>query len=496
MLSALKGAITYINASKAAGTPDETMASVVADRLSNLTNMVAKSSPAIEDVTSAIETLGECTCFSQSQKSELLKAIHAKMHDGVGGNEIDESKVKSQTNLYVENYMTNSLYIILEDKSIAEDVRVEAFVDFLHMTLGCKFPDMPTRKRIIAITCLLNGSKVTSRGAKAAYDLFARINKRKRDFRKHIPSTCKNYPQDPQDFIRLHPMLYKEDDPPVAPRLSTVSINECVGLIAARGTNSLLKSEATEELPMVTTPRASAQGHGQHAQFGQAHMMQGMQQTMQMFGQFMHMMGGNVHGGSHGVAGQSMNLRFTPPGAGCRALDDDSHRSPSPPNPSNGHTMLALPNAPHNKPTAATPQSAQCEEAQASTHMEADEEDDIDAMIGSSTKPDKKVVTTKEQKSVADAKGKQKVKKASTKADKVKTFPKATPPPCGTSLPCIYNGCKIYGSASRFRIVPFPGKSVYDYAVPFKHGKQKDAWKKVIEFCKKPKIPEGSVNAI
>ena len=74
---------------------------------------------------------------------------------------------------------------------------------------------------------------------------------------------------------------------------------------------------------------------------------------------------------------------------------------------------------------------------------------------------------------------------------------KTSPPKYGAALPLIYNGCKVYESKDRFRVVPFPSKSVYDKAFQFKTPKDKRAqWDSLIEYCKKPSIPSTSTNAI
>ena len=76
-------------------------------------------------------------------------------------------------------------------------------------------------------------------------------------------------------------------------------------------------------------------------------------------------------------------------------------------------------------------------------------------------------------------------------------YPKDKPPKYGVELPCFYNGCKIYGALSSFRVVPFPGKSVYDRQFFFKDNKGALAqWDLLIKYCKKPVIPSTSANAI
>ena len=139
MLSAVRGAVAYIESSKKVGTSGHQLDSVVANRLANLKAMVATSSPALDDMTDAIEVIGESTCFSQEQKTYLLMTFHTQMEDG--GCDVLEGvgSGKSQSHLFVENYLTEALYKILKDKSIIVEVRIESFDDFLQLQNGCKF---------------------------------------------------------------------------------------------------------------------------------------------------------------------------------------------------------------------------------------------------------------------------------------------------------------------------------------------------------------------
>ena len=54
------------------------------------------------------------------------------------GQTIDASGngTKAQTHLYVENYGATELWGKLEDTSLAEEHRVESFVDFLHLSVS------------------------------------------------------------------------------------------------------------------------------------------------------------------------------------------------------------------------------------------------------------------------------------------------------------------------------------------------------------------------
>ena len=128
-----------------------------------------------------------------------------------------------------------------------------------------------------------------------------------------------------------------------------------------------------------------------------------------------------------------------------------------------------------------------------------DLEDDIDVMMGKAkqkTVPKKQAAKAKPRSKAS----KPTIVKSTTKQgtpSKLVEHAKKSPPKYGAALPMIYNGCKVYESKDRFRVVPFPGESKYDKAFQFKTPKAKRAqWDSLIEYCKKPSIPSTSTNAI
>jgi hypothetical protein len=65
-------------------------------------------------------------------------------------------------------------------------------------------------------------------------------------------------------------------------------------------------------------------------------------------------------------------------------------------------------------------------------------------------------------------------------------------PPLHDGSPITHNGCKIYtaSKAKKFRVVPFPGKSFYDRAFPWKEDPKK-AWRDALIFANSPCLPGG-----
>ena len=503
MQCAIKAAIQYIDASLQAGTQAPTMISITKDRVDNLKLMLGRMPNDLQDMTNAISTLASTTAFSPEQRSSLVQSIHAKMQDNGGHARDGDVATKTQTHKFVEHYITAELWDKLHDKSLPEEARVKHFIDFLHHRNGCKFPDVQSRKRFVSIILLANGSTPTPRGAKACFDLFAQMNVKMRSIRTHIPCTLNNFPQDPNDFMMLHPALYDADGPPTTSRFSGARIDEVATIVSARGTNKLLAEPSgirTVSLPACTNVDAPMR---QMMELSANPMMMNMMRAL-----------ANM---ANGV--QTPGRDMTPP------LNIDFRResqiSRSSSSASVGeqslfraeHKALAdvdgtLP-PPSHEITGAVP---------AASHIE----DDIDDMIGvgikaksksphGETQDDADKKNDGDKKDDADGRGRKRAnatnasdnghvdnlpkKRANTTKDygtNLKTPPKLA----GLVLPCLFNNCKIYGTDKKFRVYPRPNESKYDRGFAFTPATKAKVWAKVIEYCKKPVIPTTSPNFI
>ena len=489
MHSAISAAIAYIEVSQAAGTSEEILTSITKNRLDNLRSMLGKSTPSLDDTTAAISLVGSTKAFNHEQKQALLGAIHTKVQSSSLDGDEGADTTKAQSHKYVENYLTEALYNILDNKDIPEVERIEAFVDFLQLRNGCKFPDVSSRKRFVAIISLCNGTNATAKALKASYDKFAEINIRKRKLRVLAPTTMKVFPENPKEFASLHPCSYLEGQPYVVSRLSSSMIDEVVGMTSARKTNSLInsKSEAPATLPV----------HSGVVSSTDVMHMDGVKQGFQMMGQMMQMMMGSS--GRRGAEEPHVNFRFGPYGGSPSRLhlsDGPSSAGAGRPGASSGGLSCPPPgdgSQANSKESGGTDVGVD----------EACEEDEIDAMITQKRvnfkglkprgKKGAKVMKSRAKKGAKFIAKDDTVKKV-TKQDA--TFPLNKPPKFGTALPLTFNGCRVCSGGNRYRVVPFPSKSVYDRAFKFKKGDEARAWKDVLAFCKKPTIPSTSSNAI
>jgi hypothetical protein len=495
MQGAVKAAIDYIDVSVRAGTQEPMLVTIRENRMQNLKLMLGRmSSVDLLDMTTAISTLGSTTAFTDEQRSSMIQSIHAKMQGDDGG--ATGVVGKAQTHPFIENYLTSKLWDQLHDKSLSEHDRVQLFVNHLHNRNGCKYPDVPSRRRFVAIIELASGNKRTPHGSKACFDLFATVNAKMRSVRAHIPCTVKSFPIDPQDFMLLYPNIYDADDPPITSRFSRAKIDEVWTSVPARQNNKLL---ATQSDTRIASLPACTMIDDPMRQMIENPMMMTMMRAL-----------GNLANMGQ-PSGRDMR-----PGAPCTI---DFRRDP--PTPA-AEPSLYRPELPALSNGDGSSQELPTDTAAAHLKTSTTIHEDLDTMITAGLKAPPKAKVPKEEKKRGgnakddadhvdkrggDGKGKKRdvdahdhvdsraPKRANTTKDygtNLKTPPKLA----GLILPCFFNKCKIYGTDKKFRVYPRPNESKYDKGFVFTAATKAKVWEKVIEYCKHPGIPKTSSNFV
>ena len=515
MQSAIKAAIQYIEASRQAETQAQTMVTITQHRVDNLKLMLGRMPHDLTDMTNAISTLGATTAFTSEQRTSLVQSIHAKMQDEDAHAQEGGVVAKGQSHKFVEHYLTAKVYDKLEDKSITEEVRVQCLINFLHNQNGCKYPDVATRKRCVAILMLANDVTPTPNGAKACFDLFAKINVQLRGIRNHIPCTMRHFPEDPKDFTMLHPGLYDAEDPPTPSRFSRARIDEVCTIVSARNSNKLLASASSVRTSSCVLPA------NKNIDDPMRHMMELsgnplMRGMMQLFAHMSN--GGQPHDKAPDITIDYRPRSPTQRGTSSASLGGQPQSTLlSPPAPLGDEPMSQL--SPPGQAVAEGGMPPRLRQALADGGGEAAAskngkvggpsiEDDIDDMLNGSKKP-----TTKKDVMIDAAKkppqkencgkrkgdGKDVDDRANKRAKTTKDYGtnlKTPPKFAGLVLPCLFNKCKIYGTDKKFRVYPRPNESKYDKTFAFTAKTKAQAWEKVIEYCKKPEIPRSSSNFI
>lgn len=515
MQGALRAAISYIEASALAGTQAPMITTITEGRVHNLKSMLGRTPTDLLDMTASISLLGSTSVFTAEQRSSLVQAIHAKMSsDDVGAKNVD---TKAQSHPFIENYLTNSLWDQLFDKSLSEYDRVRNVVNFLHNRNGCKYPDTSSRRRFVAIILLASEQKMTPQSAKACFDLFAAVNVKMRAIRAHVPSTCRSFPLDVQDFMALYPDMYDVDDPPIPSRFSRSSIDAAWTSVPARHTNKLLmEASNTRMASLPTGPKVDDQMRSMIENPMVINMMRAfanMANAREPTGRppapfnIEYRSDAPLFRNEHQALANGACLQHTkePPqepqgGAAARpptrqptssTIDDEIDNMIS-------KGILAPPKV--KAPTVKKPaDGAETDD----THDEGDDDaakDDADRAetLGGSKKNKKRAggtlpVDNRAAKRQSCDKGS--VDNRRTTKD-YGTNLKAPPKLSNLVLPCFYNNCKVYGTDMKFRVYPRPNVSKYDKGFPFTKDTKAKVWLNVVEYCKKPVIPKTSANFI
>lgn len=483
MFAVVTGAVGYLTAMGTAGAQAGMMKDMANDRVDNIISMLGKCDAIIEDCTKAINLIGTVCVFDVEQKAKLLSAFHTRMQTSRVVDVDDRGiSTKAQRNTFLEFYLTAQVWDKLLDNTSNEYARVDCIVDHLQCVLGIKFPDVETRKRVTAIVHVANDNTRDAFALKATYDLFASTNCRKRKLRQHTLCKMTLYPIDPKAFLALNPGAFPDATPPVPSRFASSIIDDLASMVPARGTNFLLKKRHTLMTQQQQQPTIVPTGTG--IDMGNT----GMSQHMQMFQSMMGMFQSMQHGQVPSLTVHTNRASREPRSLGDAEPDDRDEALPQHTGASHiASSARALMDCPQTEVPA--------------TPTREEMEDDIDKMMGRSVQhgpnqadsPPKTAKSGKRPAAKASAKKAGIVKSHITKpSSAIIEHPKNKPPKFGAAFPLVYNGCKVYKSLDRLRVVPFPGQSVYDrqYAADDEH------WTELIKYCQKPFIPTTSKNHI
>jgi hypothetical protein len=101
----------------------------------------------------------ESDAFTDEQRRTMAGAISAHMAAGSG---VDKQGASDrQSNMFLQNYLTDTKWKSLYDKSIAVESKLEMLVDFSLEVLGLRHPSDATLKILIAIALLCHGVELS-----------------------------------------------------------------------------------------------------------------------------------------------------------------------------------------------------------------------------------------------------------------------------------------------------------------------------------------------
>ena len=195
----------------------------------------------VDDSGAAMEQLQiETDAFTDEQRRTMADAISAHMAADSATDK--QGAPDRQSNMFLQNYLPDTKWKTLYDKSVTVETKLEGLVDFSLEILGLRHPNDATLKILIAIVMLCHESAL---GPDDFYEVLQDVKDNYTEKRPLIPGKplLATYDRDPQQFIRLHPRRYLECDPPIASRLDERSIQQRTrkDLMPTRSTNKHLE---------------------------------------------------------------------------------------------------------------------------------------------------------------------------------------------------------------------------------------------------------------
>ena len=180
--------------------------------------------------------------FTDEQRHRMGMAISMLMKSS----EVGPSGfvTKFQNHKYLESYMTEPMWRLAQDKTVDWDTKLERAADFM-LQIGVPNPNDDTVKRAVSINALCHGATMTPEVAYEHVHLLRTklVNKRQL---KPCGQSMKEFPQDPVEFMRLHPRVYLDSERPIASRLDSEAIRQLMrkDVMPTRNTNKLIRSQA------------------------------------------------------------------------------------------------------------------------------------------------------------------------------------------------------------------------------------------------------------
>jgi hypothetical protein len=508
VLPAVKASIEYIRANIQSHATAEKLAKLQEDQKEHLKSVIAAASIDIHDATACINEITNAPepVLTKANRDLLMDKIRAQVHcHGSAPKTVVIERGKSQNHMYMENYCRDVTWDQLYSGATSTD-KMHVLIKESRM-IGLLHPSPPTRLHMITIIAQCSGLSLNPR---LAYNMCQQYKDINDGYQKRLGGTptLQDFPVDVLDFLNAFDDRYPDDEQPVPAKVNADALKEVEALLPLRRSSKLLKDDTVPMLQL--QPSGSGQMHPLCNVLNP--LMQGLAQLLQ-----------------GGQAGHDGGVAILPPRQRRRVQSDQllplgySSDSPTDSPPTGARPALAdRPRdiAPDIEAVTESPFEEVGDTVPTRPTTASEEVDDLlakSSVIGKApakgpkTEPKPKGRPKKAaapEKAAAKSKAAAKPATAAKKIamPKVKAKAKASsctswvkPPPAGSPCPLTYNGCKVYRSYAGkgcFRIMPKPGKSVYDKTISIGDRSERDAWKEVLAYCAKPVIPKTSKNFV
>ena len=208
--------------------------------------------PSMEEVTEVLAYLGEDTCiFSAEERQSIGTVAQATMVDPVMAS--TRATVKTQQHLFLHRYLPLRMWAFLESDHTIEN-KFRQLSQFMCQCLGLRNPDAKTKRLAVVLVHLASKTSPTPKDAYKSIQTFSNIMEQKRSS-VCTSQTMSTFPEDPGVSMDAHPTAYAAEDPPIACRLSEVSIVERCrkGITPCRCTNQQVR-EPTMKPSQTSSP--------------------------------------------------------------------------------------------------------------------------------------------------------------------------------------------------------------------------------------------------
>jgi hypothetical protein len=203
----------------------------------------------------------ETDAFTEAHRRIMAGAISAHMSSDTT---VDKPGAPDrQSHMFMHNYLPDTKWKFLYDKSNTVHTKLEGIVDFALEVLGLRHPNDATLKMLIAIVLLCHGTELSPDDF---YEMLGDVKDKFAEKRPLFPGKplLATYDRDPQQFMRLHPRQYLECDPPIASRLEERSIQQRTrkDLMPTRSTNKHLKKNKAAKYSTASTVAVAGADNG------------------------------------------------------------------------------------------------------------------------------------------------------------------------------------------------------------------------------------------
>ena len=208
------------------------------------------------DCAAAQQELAKDTpAFTREQRVVMGKALSAHM---TGTRVSSGGTTKTQKNLWLHEYLTETVWKKLFDKTFTWEQKTELLADFMIDVIGLRNPDDNTAKIGIAILSVTHGRPMEPQ---ESYDELHKFKNKLKEKRNPSLNTGKqtmtDFPQDVSSFTRIH-NVYQQCDPPIPSRIDTNRIRQMTrkDVLPSRNTNKSLGKTS----PQQSSPSSSSGG--------------------------------------------------------------------------------------------------------------------------------------------------------------------------------------------------------------------------------------------